>query len=122
MPAGVHNVKVTVGDSDYGSTTLKIQSDIDKLKNVFHGAVQKDPLQLLSLLLGSHSMDKEDIERDIIDILQEKPFNTAFLNLIERLLRLQPTDGMYNLIILLNKAPSEGSLHLLQSLFNHERQ
>ena len=91
---GVHNVKVAVGDSDYGSTTLNIQSDTDKLKDVFHRAFRKDPFQLLSLLLGSDSMDKEDIERDIIDILQDKPFNPAFLNLIERLLRLQPTDGM----------------------------
>ena len=86
-------MRVTAGEEDYGCTQIEIRSDIDTLKDFFHKAIQKEPLQMLSMLLGSNTADKQDIERDLTEILQEKPPNPAFLHLLERLLRLQPTDG-----------------------------
>ena len=92
-----------VGEENYGCTKIEIKSDISALKDFFHKAIQKDPLSMISLLLASNTTDKQDIERDLLEILQEKPFNPAFLHLIERLLRLQPTDGMLNLSLCMRK-------------------
>ena len=91
-------MRVTDGEEDYGCTQIEIRSDIDTLNDFFHKAIQKEPLQMLSILLGSNMADKQDIERDLTEILQEKPFNPAFLHLLERLLRLQPTDGKFSLL------------------------
>ena len=90
---GLHTVSVLVGEEKYGSTTLEVKSDIEKLQEIFHSTLQTDTMTLLSRLLGSHTTNKEDIEREMIDILSEKPFNPAFLNLMERLFRLEPTEG-----------------------------
>ena len=94
---------MSVGEENYDCTKIEINSDISTLKDFFHKAIQKDPLSMFSLLLASNTADKQDIERDLLEILQEKPFNPAFLHLIERLLRLQPTDGMLNLSSLVKK-------------------
>ena len=93
LSPGLHTITVLDGEEKYGSTTLEVKSDIEKLQEIFHSTLQTDTMTLLSRLLGSHTTNKEDIEREMIDILSEKPFNPAFLNLMERLFRLEPTEG-----------------------------
>ena len=93
IPPGIHKVQVKAGDEDFGITTIDVQSDVDKFVRMLHKSVQTDGIILLATLLRTHSGRKEDVEGDLVDILSEKPFNSAFLNLLEAILRLEPKYG-----------------------------
>ena len=84
---------MTSAGKDFGTTTLEVESDIDKFIEFLHKTVRYDAITLLAKLLRTHTGSKEDVESELVDIIAETSYSPPFLRLLENLIQLEPKAG-----------------------------
>ena len=93
LPSGTHKVTVTSAGKDFGTTTIEVESDIDRFIEFLHKTVRYDAITLLAKLLRTHTDSKEDVESELVDIIAETSHSPPFLRLLENLVQLEPKAG-----------------------------
>ena len=84
---------MTSAGKDFGTTTIEVESDIDKCIEFLHKTVRYDAITLLAKLLRTHSGSMEDVESELLDIIAETSYSPPFLRLLENLVQLEPKAG-----------------------------